>query len=333
MKANGNLKSRNRILEEILKVLKSSRTFFLSGHQNPDPDVIGSELALRSFILKLGKSKKVDIYNAHAIPPNLRFLPGSRFVKSAKYMSKNYDCAVIMECANPERMGNIIDLKTQSKTVINIDHHLHNSKYGQINLIDPSASSNAEEVLYLLELAGMGVTAEEATCLFAGLVTDTGRFQYSNTVPESHRVASRLLEYGAKSTLVCQKIYMEKPLAALKLLGDSLREMKILEDGKIALIVLDHGAFERNGAQSEDTEDIVNYGLFVPTVKASALLRPSEKPGEVKVSLRAKGSVDVNKVARAFGGGGHKKASGCTLRGSLEEAAQQLLPRLKAAVG
>ena len=332
MKTKKNQENRNRILREILKVLKESRTFFFSGHQNPDPDTIGSELALRSFVLRLGGARKVDVYNTHHLPAYLGFLSGASQVKTARHLPHHYDCAVIMECADSARMGNIIDLKTQAKHVVNIDHHLHNTRYGNVNLIDPKASSNAEQIFHLLEYAGKGITPQEATCLYAGLVTDTGRFQYSNTRPESHRVAARLIEYGAESTKACEKIYMEKPLSALRLLSHALETMKILEGGRIAVMNLTAEAFKKAGASQEDTEEIVNYGLFVPSVKAAALMKPADKPGQVKISLRAKGNVDVNQVARAFGGGGHKKASGCTVQGSWEDVARRVIQRLKAAV-
>jgi phosphoesterase RecJ-like protein len=332
MKTTTSVKNRNRILGEILPLLKASRTFFLSGHQNPDPDTIGSELALRSFLLRLDRSKKIDVINTHPLPTSLKFLAGASTVKTARRIDKRYDCAVIMECANSERMGNIIDLKSQAKHVINIDHHLHNSEYGDVNLIDPKASSNAEQIFHLLEYAGKGITPQEATALYAGLVTDTGRFQYSNTRPESHRVAARLIECGAEASQACEKIYMEKPLGALKLLAYALTHLKLLAQGRIALITLTPEAFKKTGASSEDTEEIVNYGLYVPSVKASALLKTSDRPAEVKVSLRGKGNTDVNQVARFFGGGGHKKASGCAIRGSLEDAVQRVIQRLKLAV-
>lgn len=330
--ASENTKNPKGTLRKILKVLRSSHTFFLSGHRNPDPDTVGSELALRSFILRLGARKRVDIYNADPLPKNLRFLAGASSIKTAQRIDKNYDCAVIMECSSPDRMGNIIDLKKQARHVINIDHHLFNSKYGNINLIDPQASSNAEQVFHLMELSGRGITPKEATALYAGLVTDTGRFQYSNTKPQSHEVAGKLLAHGANVTQVCQKIYMEKPLPALRLLGHSLSHLKLLDHDRIALMILPQKIFRDHGAAPEDTEDIVNHGLLVPSVRASVLLRPSEKAGQVKVSLRSKGSVDVNRVARFFGGGGHKKASGCTLTGTLEGAARVLISRLKSAV-
>jgi phosphoesterase RecJ-like protein len=141
--------------------------------------------------------KTVDLVNYEPVPESLLFLPGADRIKTAKKLDKKYDVAIIFECHGPERMGNIIDLKKQAKTVINIDHHLMHGFFGDINLVNPGASSNSEQLYYVFEKLKMPITKDEANCLYLGIMTDTGRFQHSNTNAETLRIASKLVERGA----------------------------------------------------------------------------------------------------------------------------------------
>ncbi|OGR83931.1 MAG: hypothetical protein A2902_02730 [Elusimicrobia bacterium RIFCSPLOWO2_01_FULL_64_13] len=311
-----------RLFREFAGVIRRNRTFFLSGHRNPDADTVGSELALASLLKRLGK--RVDIYNAEPPPRNLGFLAGIGRIRAARKVSRAYDAAVIFECFDAGRMGNIIDLETQAGTVVNVDHHRHHSNFGDLNLIDPLASSNSEQLIGLFREMRLDILPNEAAALYAGIMTDTGRFRHSNTNDRTLSAAAQLAARGADPNLIWEKIDGTRRLPALRLLGRVLSVLEISSKGRIAFAALSRRDFKRCGADDEDTEEIVNYGLEVPTVLVSILVREAA-PGVVKASLRSRRGVDVCRLAQKFGGGGHKYASGCKLETSLDRAGRLLL--------
>jgi phosphoesterase RecJ-like protein len=204
--------------------------------------------------------------------------------------------------------------------VLNIDHHADNRRYGDVNWIEPAAAATGEMVFDLLEAAGFPVTAPIAVNLYTAIVTDTGSFRYSNTTPRTFRIAARLLEGGADPAAVAIALYETRHLAGLHLLGRILQQVETNADGTAAWVVID-----RSQTQSPDlleAEDFITYPRSLRTAKVAVLFR--ELAREVKVSLRAKGEVNVARIAAAFGGGGHANAAGAVVKGDL--------PAVKAAV-
>ncbi|MFN0117731.1 MAG: DHH family phosphoesterase [Elusimicrobiota bacterium] len=317
-----------KILDQIVAVLKNGKTFCLSGHQNPDGDVIGSELAMYSLLKRLGADKQIDICNSGPLPRSLAFLSNSDLVKNVETVFQKYDVLIVFECSGADRMGNIIDFKTQVGTVINLDHHLHNPNFGHINLVEPKTSSTSELIYKIFDHLGMGLTPEEATCLYTGMVLDTGWFRYGNTNEQTHHIASQLLKAGVQVADLAERVYLSKSTAALELLAWSLSHMNLYFDNKVAILRVPQEIFKKIGATGDDLEDLVNYGLQIDSVCASALIK-EKGPNIVKVSLRSKDRYDINQVARVFNGGGHKNASGCTLDMSIEQAEKCLVEHLE----
>ena len=314
---------RNPIVDQICEAMKKGGTFFLSGHLKPDGDTVASELAMESLLKRMGKT--VDMVNYETVPESLRFMPGSERIQTAKKIDKNYDVAIIFECNDSKRMGDIIDLKKQAKTVINIDHHLMHGFFGDINLISVKASSNSEQLYYVFERLEMPITQEEASCLYVGIMTDTGRFQHSNTNAETLRIASKLVECGVNVADLCEKIYGTRTFSAIKLLGTTLSQLSLTPDGKIAYVAIRKEDFARTQSSEEESEEIVNYGLQVPTALISIFMRETAENGTVKISLRSRRDVDVCKLAQQFGGGGHKYASGCRISGQIDQVLKNVL--------
>jgi len=317
MKSRSAAAERSKALDAIARAVRRGRTFFLAGHQKPDGDTLGCALAFAGLLRRLGK--RADIYSTDPVPEILRFLPGAARVKVARRVAKKYDVAVIFECADAARMGDIIDLDKQARTVINIDHHLHHNYFGDINLIHPQASSNAEQLYPLFERLKVPLGKAEATALYVGLVTDTGRFQQENTTPESHRVAGALVRAGVPVADVSRRLFGTRPPAALRLLGRALATMSLERNGRLAVFKITRADCRAAGGGPEDTEDVVNHGLMIPTVEVSAFFR--EEDGQVKASFRGKGKVDLCRLAVSFGGGGHRNAAGFTVPGPLEKVA------------
>jgi len=320
---------RNNIskVRDILRIIKSSDTFFITSHLNPDGDTVGSELALLSWLKRLGK--KVVVANLDPIPEIYHFLPGINAVHTKNKVTGNYDIGFILECSEPERMGNIIDFKKQLNKVINIDHHVSTITYGDINWFNSKFSATAEQIYLLIKNSKMMLTKEEAVCLYVGLLTDTGKFQQQNTTSETHRIVAELLKYAIHPEDIYQKIYATKSFFSLKLLGLALSSLRLVANGKIAYQEITRKMYEQAGLP-EDDEEIINYPLSIPQVKVSILFREMRNNyGKVKIGFRTRSKVNVYQIAEYFGGGGHLNASGCILEGNLDTVKKRIINYVK----
>ncbi|MDA8244541.1 MAG: bifunctional oligoribonuclease/PAP phosphatase NrnA [Elusimicrobia bacterium] len=304
-------------LEELIA---RSETFFLAGHLNPDADTIGSMLAIASVLKRLGK--KVRLFSQDPVPENLRFLPHVRGIRS-RLPAGRFDAAILLECSVPSRGGNLEPVLKRSGTVVNIDHHKTSEFYGDINIVETHSSSTAEIVYRLFYNMNVIVSRREAACLYTGIVTDTGRFHFPATSPRTLEVASRLLETGFKFSRINDLLYATKACESLKILGRALESLELKLGGKLAVLTLKHSDFKAFSARSEHSENVINYGMMPPGVKAAVMFR--EEADRVSVTFRSRGHLDVSLVAKAFGGGGHRNASGCRVRGTLAAAREKVL--------
>lgn len=316
------------VVDEILSTIRESHSFCLSGHQNPDGDVIGSELAMASLIRRLNQKSKVDILNAGPVPKSVSFLPGADQIQNVARVEGKYDVVMVFECSGADRMGGIIDFETQAVKVINIDHHLHNPNFGHINFVEPATSSTGELIYKIIERSGLPVERNEAICMYTATVTDTGWFRYGNTNEQTLAIASKLLAAGVPVAELSERVYLSKTETAVRLLAWVLSNMTLHFEKRVALLTLPEQVFRDLGATPDDLEEVVNHGLQIESVVASALLKERKGVG-VKASLRSKGDWDINRVARTFGGGGHKNASGCQITDSLDGAKSAMLRELE----
>ncbi|MGA2090026.1 MAG: DHH family phosphoesterase [Endomicrobiales bacterium] len=304
----------HRPLADIARALHQHNTFFIAGHMKPDGDTIGTALALSSLLRRLGK--KVCVYSPEAVPMNLCFISGSRRIIITKKVRRQFDCAIILECKDLARMGDLITAD-QVQMIINIDHHADFNPFGTINYLDSTASSSAEQVFDLFEYMKMPIQLNEAEGLYVGLVTDTGQFQHSNTSPDALKMAARLMDVGINPERIYDNLYASNSMSSLHLLGATLLTIDKTKDGKIACMMIPWATYLSTGSDVTETDGIINFAMTMPTVAVGMLLRETDVKGQIKVSLRSRGSINVNAVAHHFGGGGHKKAAGCTLKGTL----------------
>lgn len=319
------MENRTESLENVWQALLKGKNFFIAGHLNPDGDSLGCTLAVTSLLERLGK--KVYAYAAPAIGNDLKFLPGlSKVHVGILPAEPNFDTVVLLECSDRQRGGDLHSVLQNAKTLINIDHHLVSEAYGDVNHIDSGASSTAEIIFQLFEASQDPIvlpTPDEATCLYTGVVTDTGRFVHSNTTAEALRVASALVALGADITQINQVIYFTKSYMELKLLGRALEKMELRFNNKYSQIILTKRDFEAFGAIASQTQGIVSQPTMIPGVEVSALIK--EEPDKVSVNLRSRNGVDVSKIAQYFGGGGHARASGFKVTGAtVHEVADKL---------
>jgi phosphoesterase RecJ-like protein len=297
------------------------------GHVHPDADVLGTLLALGEALERRGWS--VLAGGPHPAPGALDFLPGVDRYEVLKALEGRFDVVVLTDCPNPDRTEGLIDAARGAATaIVNIDHHPDNRRYGTINWVDVGAAATGEMVYRLLVQLGVTLTPSMATNLFTAVHTDTGSFRYSNVTPDTFRIASALTEAGANPAAVSSALYERRAPDALRWLGESLSRVRVSDDGRIAWLALPAGLVPERFIEAEE---LVNYPRSIATVKVGCLLRELGG-GRVKVSLRAKCEVDVNRVAARFGGGGHANAAGCTIQGALDGVTEQVLEAVRAAV-
>ncbi|MBI2995168.1 MAG: DHH family phosphoesterase [Candidatus Melainabacteria bacterium] len=296
----------------IIEKIKNLRKSLVLSHENPDGDTLGSMLALGSLLKQHGHI--VDHVISDPVPEIYKFLPFSNLVKTSqdKNLLGSYELAFSLDCGSVRRLGKAKDLWFNSKATINIDHHVSNERFANINWIESDATSTGQLVYWLAKSLNVKITKEIATLLYTTLLTDTGCFSNSNTSSNALNWGAELIELGAEHTGVYKKAFLEKPYKSIKIFGNALSNLNLTEDGKIAWTYVSNDLLKSFSATSEDTEDIVDYMIRTKGVLVSVFFR--EDVGETKVSLRSNTDVDVSKIAISMGGGGHKKAAGVNIK-------------------
>lgn len=289
------------------------------GHVHPDADVLGTLLALGAALEACGW--RVVYGGPHPAPGVLGFLPGVECYTVLPALDGAFDVAVLTDCPNPARTEGLIDqARARATTVVNIDHHPDNRRYGHVNWVDTSAAATGEMVYRLLVALSLPLTPAIATNLFTAIHTDTGSFRYSNVTPETFRIAAELVSAGADPAAVSSAIYEQRAADSLRWLGESLARVQVTADGRVAWLALPAGAVPETFIESEE---LVNYPRSIASVRVAVLMR--QRGGQVKVSLRGKGDVDVQRIAARFGGGGHPNAAGFTVTGPLDVVIRDVL--------
>jgi bifunctional oligoribonuclease and PAP phosphatase NrnA len=297
------------------------------GHVHPDADVLGTLLALGSCLETRGWS--VTYAGPHAIPASLAFLPGAAQWQVWTGSPRHFELIVLTDCPNDQRTEGLLEsARAETSAVLNVDHHPDNRRYGTVNWLDPTAAATGEMVFDLIQALGDRVTPEVALNLFTAIHTDTGSFRYSNTTAKTFRIAAELTAAGANPAFVSNELYQRRSRDSLGTLGEVLRLVQVSGDGQIAWLTLPRGIASDAFVAAED---LVTYPRTIDGVKV-ALLLLEERDGVVKVSLRGKGEIAVNRIAHCFGGGGHDNAAGCTVRGTLDEVTASVLEAVREAL-
>lgn len=313
-------------LAGIVQAIQANRRFVVSSHARPDGDAIGSELAMAYALRALGKD--VRVVNRDPAPPSVAGFSGVDGIELADTVVGPFDVAIVMECGDLARTG-VAGL--DRGLVINIDHHPGNGEYGALNWFDPSASACAELVFDLVKALGVPLSVEIATHIYVAILTDTGGFHYSGISPRTFAICKETLEAGVNPVAVARAVFDNNSLSRLRLLGSVLNAMELRSGDRIAVLRLDDAALALAGATADDADGLVNLPLTVGTIVVSAFLK-HVAGDEYRVSLRSKGTVDVGSVAKAFGGGGHANAAGCTLHGTADGVATTILARIEDAL-
>jgi len=313
-------------IQQIVEAIRARQRFVLSSHSRPDGDSIGSQLAMAYALHALGKD--VVAVNADPAPGPLMQFPGVPDILITPRVEGDFDAAIIMECGDLGRTG-VEGL--DRFFVINIDHHPGNANYGQINWFDASAAACAEMVFELVRALGVPLTTEIATHIYLAILTDTGSFHYSSISPRTFDICRECLEAGVDPVLVARNVYDSNNMGRLKLFGAVLSAMQLDATGRIAIVYVDHEMAREAGGTYEDTEGLINLPLTVKEIEAVVFFKQIEGD-EYRVSMRSKGDIDIGAVAKEFGGGGHKNAAGCTVRGGIDALQKLFIEKIDRAI-
>ncbi len=314
------------MLSQVVELVEKKDRFAITSHVRPDGDSLGSSLGLYWLLRALDKD--VEVTMRDPAPHAYQQLPGAAAIRVTPSVDRPYDAVFVIECSDIDRPG-LIDLEKQF--VVNIDHHSTTGLFGAINWIDSTASAVGEMIYNLCKATGVRVTKEIAECVYTALLTDTGSFHYSNTTERTFKIASELVRTGVKPAKTAEAIFGSYQWPKIELLSLVLATAKRDETGHIAWMEQTLEMQEQTRASEEDADGFVNYPLSVGEVEATALFKECS-PGVYRTSLRSKGDVNVAKVAEQFGGGGHRNAAGCTLKGNLESVERQVVPLLQDAI-
>jgi phosphoesterase RecJ-like protein len=305
--------------------------FLILSHQDPDGDALGSSLALQAALRSRGKRSLTA--NESPVPESLQFLPGWETVRVAADVAESFDAVFVLDCSSLDRVGPRAErLVSPRAAVACIDHHAAgNGGFGDPRLVDVEASATAELVHDMLAGVGIPITPEIAACLYAGIASDTGAFRYLNTTPKILRLAARLVEEGADPAMTAEALYARKSAGSLRILGLALASLESRAGGQVAALTISRDMFDRANATPEDADGIVQYAKALLGSRVGVLIQ-EPAAGEVRISFRSDGSVDVNRVAGVFGGGGHKNAAGARMKGELAQVREAILSALERAV-
>lgn len=305
--------------------LKAHDDFLVTTHVNADGDAISSALAVQ-YILKSFNKKSVIIINE---PPQEKyeFLYGLGEIKIIDAMpSKQYKNVVTVDVPNISRTAAVKELIAYDAFIINIDHHGDNTAFGSINIYS-NASSTAEHVYRLIKALDIPITRDLAEMIYTGIIFDTGMFRFSNTTEHAFAISAELRGVGARIDMVAEKVFFTKDECTMKLFAHVLNSLEMHNDGKVGFISVTDAEIKKFCENAPDMDDYINNLMLTKGIEVGAFIIESEKDF-YRVSLRSKNEFNVQQVASAFSGGGHRKASGCKLKGSLEEVKGRLLAQI-----
>jgi phosphoesterase RecJ-like protein len=316
-------------LKKVAAEIRKHKKFLLSVHTSPEGDAIGSELALAGLLKRLGKIP--IIVNEDPLPDEYKFLPRTETIKiyNPNLRKLDYDCLIVLDCSDLNRTGKVSCLKRDNIPVINIDHHISNSRFGDVNLVDTKASSASELIYELYRQMKVPLDRNCALLIYVGIMTDTGSFRYSNTTPLTHSTAAELMHFGLDVRMIYRNIYESIPFVDVQLLNKILSRVRCVASGRVAWLEVPAKMLEHRKISFDLSDHILSFMRTIKGVQVVALFRENlGTRNEIRFNLRSNGSVDVNKIACAFGGGGHKAASGCTIKGRLQDVRRKVIERI-----
>lgn len=309
------------MMKKIIDQLQKSQTVLVVSHSNPDGDAIGALLST-GLALK-AMHKDVRMFNQSAIPAVYRFLPSVQLIRQEADDMETYDTVVVLDCGSIERIGPMAQQARKVDTIINIDHHITNTRFGHLHLIDPEACATSAIVYRIIKKMNVDINCPMAAAIYTGILTDTGSFRFSNTNRQAFAICAEMIECGANPYEIAQHVYGHYSLGRIKLLNLALDSLEISPNGKTSIMSLTQDMLDITRTQEEDIDGIINYARRIEDVKVAALIHEVAGNGRARrqyhVSLRSDGDVNVALIAAEFGGGGHANAAGFSVEATLSD--------------
>jgi bifunctional oligoribonuclease and PAP phosphatase NrnA len=313
---------------KVINEIKQYDDFIITTHVNPEGDAIGSVVAMEGLLQQLGKSAVMVVQDK--VPANLKFLKGTELITEEVPLGFTPRTALVLDCPVIERAGKIATHVAECKSIINIDHHISNEFFADVNWVDPEASSVGEMIYSIIEGCGEKVDMPMAEAIYTAMITDTGMFNYNNTRYATHKIAGMLLKVGVDPKRMYTEIFENKSPVNLRVLGRVLTTLEVEESGKIAVMTLTVEMRKKEGVKNLSTDEFINYPRSVKGVEVAVFFNESvNDEAMVNISFRSNGDICVNRIASMFGGGGHPKASGCLVTGNLEEVKQTVMEKVR----
>jgi len=312
-------------IRRILQRVRSGRRFLVTGHARSDGDALGAQLAFDALLRKMGRWSHVVCDGG--VLREYRFLPGTGRVGSGPAdLRAGYDTVFVFDSASWDRLERLAEALPRDRLlVVNIDHHASNERYGDLNWIDPSFSSCGEMVWEISKVSGVRPDRRMATCVYTGIVTDTGRFSFSTTTAETHLRTAELLSCGVRPAEIHRRLFRERPFAQIRFFAECLRRIRRTGGGTVGWLSIDRDLIARTGFRPGDTQEYIDQVKSIRGIRVAVLLREMDGKGKVKVSFRTEPGVDAIALARRWGGGGHARASGATFQGTLAKAEREVI--------
>lgn len=315
------------INNDVIEAIVNSKNIGISFHTSPDGDALGSALALMLALKKIGKN--TYIVSRDEVPEIYRFLPYYEYAsKMIEKIQNDTDTVLILDCGNVARISGEVNFNNNSYKVINVDHHLSNDMYGELNYVDCKAAAVGEIIFDVINQLNITMDKDMAVCLYTALLTDTGGFKHSNTTIKTHSIAGELINLGIDFSEIHRKLFENKKLERVKLYSKIIDSMELYNNNKLCVMGITKDLLNSVGiSEASDTSDIISIGMEIDTVEVAVLVKETDTG--TKISLRSKDKVDVRKIAETFGGGGHTKAAGLSIDKSYSEAKSMIINSVK----
>lgn len=316
--------------QKIIDVIKRNKTFLVTTHVNPDPDALCSQLAVAMYLRSIGK--RAHVINSEPLAKRFDFLPGAKGVRAYQEgMRVSFDAAIVVDCGELDRIGKVQKLLQHGEEIINIDHHMTNDRFGDLNLVDERASSTAEVLYEFFSNAQCAMTKNLAVNLYLGIMTDTGSFRFENTTPRVHEIASRLLQFRFSVSDLYRRIYECVPHDDFKEFAKLVTRFDVFFNGRVICLELPKKVVAKFSEDFDLRDAIFKSLRSIKGVELFAIFTEVD-PEKTRVNFRSVKGVDVARLAGHFKGGGHKRASGCMIDTGMKQARQRVLDEVKKVV-
>ncbi|MDE1921153.1 MAG: bifunctional oligoribonuclease/PAP phosphatase NrnA [Candidatus Omnitrophica bacterium] len=305
--------------KDVLNIIRLHERFLVTTHHNPDADAVASALSLGLYLKSLGK--KVHVLNEDACPQWLKFLPATAMFKKASCVRRaDHDAVIILDCGDLQRVGpEVKEFMREGRPVVVIDHHVTNERFGDVNVVKPKASSTCELIFDLFKEAKYPLNRNVAILLYAGIMTDTGSFRFENTTAYCHAVAEELLAFKFSASRMYDRLYTGIPVGDMKKFTDTIHEARLLDNNRVFCVALSRKTVDGFSKSFDLKEKLFSFLRSIEGIEVAVILTELN-PQEVRVNLRSQNHFDVARLAQDFDGGGHQKAAGCKICGSLQQA-------------